>query len=112
MWLVLKDKVLVLLSITTVISLALSPFENYGTLRLESVAPVDWVEGVAIMVAVTIVPIVGSLNDWQKEEQFKSLDDKKEERGVGLKVRVSTISRFVQSFCLITALTTSVLFIY
>lgn len=59
----------------------------------------DWVEGVAIVVAILIVVriisanihfttyhchqvIVGSLNDWQKERQFKSLNDKKEERGV------------------------------
>lgn len=26
--------------------------------------------------------IVGSVNDWQKERQFKDLNDKKEERGV------------------------------
>lgn len=26
--------------------------------------------------------IVGSLNDWQKERQFKTLNEKKEERGV------------------------------
>jgi Ca2+-transporting ATPase len=25
---------------------------------------------------------VGSINDWQKERQFKALNDKKEERGV------------------------------
>lgn len=42
----------------------------------------DWVEGVAIMVAILIVVIVGSLNDWQKERQFRKLNDKKEDRGV------------------------------
>lgn len=26
--------------------------------------------------------IVGSLNDWQKERQFQTLNEKKEERGV------------------------------
>ena len=26
--------------------------------------------------------MVGSLNDWQKERQFKTLNEKKEERGV------------------------------
>jgi hypothetical protein len=26
--------------------------------------------------------IVGSLNDWQKERQFKALNERKEERGV------------------------------
>ncbi|KAG1723233.1 hypothetical protein EDD22DRAFT_853988 [Suillus occidentalis] len=43
---------------------------------------VDWVEGGAIMIAVLIVVVVGSINDWQKEQQFKVLNEKKEERGV------------------------------
>jgi hypothetical protein len=34
------------------------------------------------MVAVVIVVVVGSLNDWQKERQFRKLNDKKEDRGV------------------------------
>ncbi|RDB25860.1 Calcium-transporting ATPase 2 [Hypsizygus marmoreus] len=82
MWMALKDKVLVLLSIAAVVSLALGLFQDFGTPRPEGEAPVDWVEGVAIMVAVAIVVIVGSVNDWQKERQFKTLNDKKEERGV------------------------------
>jgi Ca2+-transporting ATPase len=56
------------------------------------------VEGVAIMIAVLIVisqlcllmshnphfsqVVVGSINDWQKEQQFKVLNEKKEEHGV------------------------------
>lgn len=38
--------------------------------------------GVAIMVAVVIVVVVGSANDWQKERQFKKLNEKKEDRTV------------------------------
>ena len=34
------------------------------------------------MVAVVIVVGVGSLNDWQKENQFRKLNDKKEDRTV------------------------------
>ena len=34
------------------------------------------------MVAVIIVVVVGSLNDWQKERQFKALNEKKEDRHV------------------------------
>lgn len=34
------------------------------------------------MVAVVIVVGVGSLNDWQKEKQFRKLNDKKEDRTV------------------------------
>ncbi|KAG6837246.1 hypothetical protein H0H93_012641 [Arthromyces matolae] len=82
MWLALKDKVLVLLSIAAVISLALGLFQDFGPSMPHDGPPVDWVEGVAIMVAVAIVVIVGSINDWQKERQFKQLNDKKEERTV------------------------------
>ncbi|KAG2147638.1 hypothetical protein DEU56DRAFT_730809 [Suillus clintonianus] len=82
MWLALKDKVLVLLSIAAVVSLALGLFQDFGTPQPAGEPPVDWVEGVAIMIAVLIVVVVGSINDWQKERQFKVLNEKKEERGV------------------------------
>ena len=75
MWLALKDKVLVciffvmilrarafivdflqvLLSIAAVVSLALGLFQDFGTPRPAGQPPVDWVEGVAIMVAIFIV---------------------------------------------------------
>ncbi|CAK5269233.1 unnamed protein product [Mycena citricolor] len=78
----LMDKVLILLSIAAVVSLALGLFQDFGTTRPAGQPPVDWVEGVAIMVAIVIVVVVGSVNDWQKERQFKALNDKKEQRGV------------------------------
>ncbi|KAG2359191.1 hypothetical protein BDR07DRAFT_1378860 [Suillus spraguei] len=34
------------------------------------------------MIAVLIVVVIGSINDWQKEQQFKVVNEKKEERGV------------------------------
>lgn len=46
---------------------------------------VKWVEGVAIIVAVLIVVLVGSINDWQKEKQFRKLNAKKEDRYVKVK---------------------------
>ncbi|KAF9484387.1 calcium-translocating P-type ATPase [Pholiota conissans] len=82
MWLALQDKVLILLSVAAVVSLALGLFQDFGTIRKPGEAPVDWVEGVAIMIAIAIVVVVGSLNDWQKERQFKALNERKEERGV------------------------------
>jgi Ca2+-transporting ATPase len=82
MWLALKDKVLVLLSIAAVIAFALGLFQDFGQPRPEGEPPVDWVEGVAIMIAVLIVVLVGSVNDWQKERQFRALGEKRDERGV------------------------------
>jgi predicted small integral membrane protein len=37
---------------------------------------VRWVEGVTIMVAVALVVVVGSVNDYQKEQQFLKLSKK------------------------------------
>lgn len=89
------------MSIAAIVSLALGLFQDLKPNRDTTEAPVDWVEGVAIMVAIGIVVstslshilvyffnniafkvIVGSLNDWQKERQFQTLNEKKEERGV------------------------------
>jgi Ca2+-transporting ATPase len=95
MWLALQDKILILLCVAAVVSLALGLYVDLGAPPelVECLNPppgqercevpsVDWVEGVAILVAVAIVDIVGSLNDWQKERQFRKLNAKKEERDV------------------------------
>jgi Ca2+-transporting ATPase len=71
-----------LLSIAAVVSLALGLFQDFGTPRPDGEPPVDWVEGVAIIVAILIVVLVGSVNDWQKEKQFMALNEKREERFV------------------------------
>lgn len=83
MWAAYNDKVLILLTVAAVISLALGLYETLGVEHLPgSPTPVDWVEGVAICVAIIIVTLVGSLNDWQKERAFVKLNAKKEEREI------------------------------
>ncbi len=59
------------------VSLALGLFQDFGTTRPDVDPPVDWVEGVAIIVAVLIIVGVGSLNGWQKEKQFEGLNEKR-----------------------------------
>ena len=66
-----------LLSICAVVSLALGFFQDFGTTRPDGDPPVDWVEGVAIIVAVLIVIGVGSINDWQKKKQFEALREER-----------------------------------
>jgi hypothetical protein len=82
----------VLLSIAAVVSLALGLYQDIGV--HETIAcpddpskdctppKVDFVEGVAIIIAILIVVMVGSLNDWQKERQFRALNERKEDRTV------------------------------
>ncbi|KAH7124983.1 hypothetical protein B0J13DRAFT_647057, partial [Dactylonectria estremocensis] len=78
-WIALQDRVLILLSIAAVISLSLGLYQTFGHTHHEG-ARVEWVEGVAIIVAIAIVVVVGALNDWQKERQFRKLNIKKEDR--------------------------------
>ena len=81
-WRAYNDRILILLTIAAVVSLALGIYET-----VDGGSGVDWVEGVAICVAIIIVVTVGAANDWQKERQF-----------VKLNKRVSAIATF-ESLC-------------
>lgn len=79
-WIAYNDKVLILLTIAAIISLALGIYQSVTATGGE--ARVQWVEGVAIIVAILIVVVVGAANDWQKERQFVKLNKKKDDRYV------------------------------
>ncbi|KAK0714425.1 hypothetical protein B0T21DRAFT_297287 [Apiosordaria backusii] len=90
-WITYNDKILILLTIAAVVSLALGLYQTFGV-KHEPVegeeegagegAKLEWVEGVAIMVAIIIVVVVGTLNDWQMERQFNKLNKKHNDRTV------------------------------
>lgn len=92
-WIAYNDKVIILLTVAAVVSLALGIYESVTTKTGEKV---QWVEGVAIMVAIVIVVTVGAANDWQKERQFVKLNKKKEDRTV--KVVRSSKSREISVY--------------
>ncbi|KAH6711782.1 calcium-translocating P-type ATPase [Leptodontidium sp. MPI-SDFR-AT-0119] len=81
-WIAYNDKVLILLTIAAVVSLSLGLYQTFGQKHEPGEAKVEWVEGVAIMAAIVIVVVVGTINDWQKERQFVKLNKKKEDRSV------------------------------
>ncbi|KAK8090669.1 calcium-translocating P-type ATPase [Apiospora phragmitis] len=83
MWNAYNDKVILVLTGAAVISLSLGLYETLGRPHPPgSPPPVDWVEGVAICIAIIIVTVVGSLNDWQKERAFVKLNEKKDDREI------------------------------
>lgn len=84
MWITYNDKVLILLSVAAVISLAVGLYQTFGATHKDGGASLEWVEGVAIVVAIVVVVIVGSLNDYQKERQFVKLNSKKQDRDVNV----------------------------
>ncbi|KAI1310719.1 hypothetical protein F5Y03DRAFT_26452 [Xylaria venustula] len=81
-WITYNDKVLILLSVAAVVSLAIGLYQTFGQAHTADNPGVEWIEGVAIIVAIVIVVFVGSLNDWQKERQFAKLNRKKQDRVV------------------------------
>lgn len=68
-WIAYNDKIIILLTIAAVISLSLG---IYAT--VDGGKGVEWVEGVAICVAILIVTVVTAGNDWQKERKFAKLN--------------------------------------
>ncbi|KAL6943784.1 hypothetical protein ACO0OE_003676 [Hanseniaspora uvarum] len=77
-WEAFQDRTLIILSISAVVSLALGLYELYGQsaeydAEGTKIPKLDWIEGVAILIAVIVVVLVGGVNDYQKELQFKNL---------------------------------------
>ncbi|KAJ5519749.1 ATPase P-type K/Mg/Cd/Cu/Zn/Na/Ca/Na/H-transporter [Penicillium fimorum] len=80
-WIAYNDKVLILLTVAAVVSLAVGIPQSIHPADPDEPG-VEWVEGLAILVAIIIVVTVGAANDWQKERQFAILNKKKENRQV------------------------------
>ncbi|RAL01606.1 putative calcium-translocating P-type ATPase(PMCA-type) [Aspergillus ibericus CBS 121593] len=76
-WLAYNDKIIILLTIAAIVSLSLGIYETTS-----EGSGVDWIEGVAICVAILIVTIVTAANDWQKERQFAKLNQRNNDREV------------------------------
>jgi Ca2+-transporting ATPase len=68
-WMAYNDKIIILLTIAAIISLSLGIYET-----VDGGHGVEWVEGVAICVAILIVTVATAANDWQKERQFAKLN--------------------------------------
>lgn len=82
-WNAFNDRILIILTAVAFISLALGVYEAVGQKRKPGEPqPVDWVEGLAIMVAVVLVTVVTGLNDYRREKQFTALNAKKDDRQV------------------------------
>ena len=62
-WQTYNDKVLILLTGAAVVSLALGLYQALGTHHEDGEPKVEWVEGVAILVAIILVVVVGTVND-------------------------------------------------
>ena len=75
----LQEPIIIMLIVCAVVTFALSFYnpssDSVETVRVTSASSLnlDWIEGVAIIVAVLVVVLVSSFNDWSKERQFRGL---------------------------------------
>ncbi|OKL58574.1 hypothetical protein UA08_06275 [Talaromyces atroroseus] len=82
MWMAYNDYVLFLLTGAAIVSLALGLYQAFGIPHTADSPGVEWVEGVAILVAIIIIVLVSALNDFQKQHQFRRLNKKQQDRNV------------------------------
>ncbi|KAI9294032.1 PMCA-type calcium-translocating P-type ATPase [Neoconidiobolus thromboides FSU 785] len=79
-WEAYQDHTLILLSIASLVSLAVGLYEDSQKDPNGDEPRVGWVEGAAIIVAVLVVVLTNAVNDYQKEKQFRKLNAKKDDR--------------------------------
>ncbi|KAH7122482.1 calcium-translocating P-type ATPase [Dendryphion nanum] len=80
LWLAYNDKLMFLLTVSATISLALGLYQNFTS--TEAGPGIEWVEGVAIVIAVIVIVFATAINDYQKNYKFYKLNKKKDERMV------------------------------
>ncbi|KAE8377717.1 plasma membrane calcium-transporting ATPase [Aspergillus bertholletiae] len=81
-WMAYNDHVLFFLTGAAIVSLALGLYQALATKHSARNPPVEWVEGVSILVAIIIIVLVGAANDFQKQMKFQKLNEKKLDRNV------------------------------
>lgn len=74
-WEALQDVTLIILEVAAIVSLALSFYhpESSGD---EGESRSSWIEGLAILISVFVVVVVTAFNDYQKEKQFRGLQNR------------------------------------
>ncbi|KAG5938266.1 hypothetical protein E4U59_003880 [Claviceps monticola] len=80
MWIAFNDKLLILLTISAFISLAVGIYQSVTA--EEGSSNIEWVEGVTVVIAIVVIVLASAANDWQKDHKFKKLNDRKKHREV------------------------------
>ncbi|KAG5985467.1 hypothetical protein E4U55_000029 [Claviceps digitariae] len=80
MWIAFNDKLLILLTISAFISLAIGIY--HSVTAEEGSSNIEWVDGVTVVIAIIIIVLASAANDWQKNHKFAKLNERKKHREV------------------------------
>jgi len=82
LWLAYKDPVLFLLTAAAVVSLAIGLYESLGTSHAAGQPSVEWIQGVAIIVAIVFIISMRALSYRESARRFQKLNRRQIEREV------------------------------
>ncbi|KAH7166287.1 hypothetical protein EDB81DRAFT_282823 [Dactylonectria macrodidyma] len=80
MWIAFNDKLIILLTISATISLAIGIYQTVDP-SVDS-SRTEWVDGVTIVAAIAVIVVASAATDWQKNQKFKRLNERKDQRDV------------------------------
>ncbi|KAI8806543.1 hypothetical protein BJ742DRAFT_680028, partial [Cladochytrium replicatum] len=76
MWNAMKDKILIILSVAAVFEIGIGIYKTFSAGEAgEAAEAAGWIDGLAIVLAIIIVVMVGSVNDYRKQAQFRKLNN-------------------------------------
>ncbi|KAM0344104.1 hypothetical protein ACHAPU_007825 [Fusarium lateritium] len=78
LWIAFNDKLIILLTISATISLAIGIYQSVD--QSEGASRVEWVDGVTIVIAILVIIIASAATDWQKNYKFKKVNERKQQR--------------------------------
>ncbi|KAF5023726.1 hypothetical protein F66182_4200 [Fusarium sp. NRRL 66182] len=78
LWIAFNDKLIILLTISASISLAIGIYQSVD--QSEGASRVEWVDGVTIVVAILVIILASAATDWQKNYKFKKVNERKQQR--------------------------------
>ncbi|POR33820.1 Calcium-transporting ATPase [Tolypocladium paradoxum] len=87
MWIAFNDKLLILLTISASISLAIGIYQSVGiyyqTGSAEAdTAHIEWVDGLTVVIAILVIVFASAANDWQQNHKFEKLNERNAQREV------------------------------
>ncbi|KAJ3474053.1 hypothetical protein NLG97_g10015 [Lecanicillium saksenae] len=82
MWIAFNDKLLILLTISACISLAIGIYQSVDAKSKN--ANIEWVDGVTVVIAILVIIFASAATDWQKNHKFEKLNERKSQRDVAV----------------------------
>ncbi|KAL7906074.1 cation transporting ATPase [Trichoderma velutinum] len=80
MWIAFNDKLMILLTVSASISLAIGLYQSLTA--DEDTSNIEWVDGVTVVAAIIVIVLASAATDWQKNHRFEKLNERQQQRDI------------------------------